>query len=418
MFAGASSFNQDLGSWYITLIDLAVSNEERMVGSIVAQNPVLTRHNPTYNITGAHADLFEVVDATTLQLKSGQNVTLGTVYQINITAAGPGLFGGSNYHRIIQVTAAEPIDPLLNAPDHAFVTTWTTTAPDQTIRFPVNGSDIAIDWGDGNTTSDVSGPQTHTYKQPGTYPVIVTGNIERFHLNHGPDRASLSSIDQWGNSSWISMEGAFYGASKMAYRATDAPDLSRVADMSGMFADTDFFTGNISSWDVSSVTDMSGMFWESRFNGNISSWDVSSVTDMSGMFEGASRFNGNISSWDVSSVTDMHGMFYFAYSFDQNLGSWYVTIDNTYIEKADVPGVVGTIYARNTYLDGQNPTYMIESGGDSHRFAIVDGNLLSMVSTAADQTTYIVTIAATGGSVFEDGNNRQNIQVIVKDSST
>ena len=34
-----------------------------------------------------------------------------------------------------------------------------------------------------------------------------------------------------------------------------------------------------------------------------------------------------------------------------------------------------------------------------------------MVSAAADRTTYTVTIAATGGSVFEDGNSRRTIQV-------
>ena len=34
-----------------------------------------------------------------------------------------------------------------------------------------------------------------------------------------------------------------------------------------------------------------------------------------------------------------------------------------------------------------------------------------MVSAAADQTTYTVTIAATGYSIFEDDNNRRTIQV-------
>ena len=50
---------------------------------------------------------------------------------------------------------------------------------------------------------------------------------------------------------------------------------------------------------------------------------------------------------------------------------------------------------------------MIEPGGDSDRFTIVDGNRLSMVSVAADRTTYTVTISAAGDTVFEDGNNRR-----------
>lgn len=121
--------------------------------------------------------------------------------------------------------------------------------------------------------------------------------------------------------------------------------------------------------------------------------------------------NGDIGGWDVSSVTDMSSMFNGACSFNQNLGNWYVTIDSTSIDRADVPGMVETISAQNSFLDGQNPAYLIESGGDSHRFVITDGNLLSMVSAAADQTIYEVTISATGDSVFEDGNNRRTIQV-------
>ena len=87
------------------------------------------------------------------------------------------------------------------------------------------------------------------------------------------------------------------------------------------------------------------------------------------------------------------------------------------IDRADVPGVVGPVYVQNPYLDGQNPAYRIEPGGDLDRFTITDGNLLSMVSAAADRTTYVVTIAisAAGDTVFEDGNNRRMIEVALVD---
>ncbi len=98
-------------------------------------------------------------------------------------------------------------------------------------------------------------------------------------------------------------------------------------------------------------------------------------------------------------------------SFNQNLGDWYIVIDNTYIDRSDVPGAVGDISALNSILDRQNPTYLIEPGDDSHRFAITDGSRLSMVSATANQTTYTVTITASGDSVFGDGNNRRTIQV-------
>jgi surface protein len=160
------------------------------------------------------------------------------------------------------------------------------------------------------------------------------------------------------------------------------------------------------------------MFASSSFNGDISSWDVSSVTDMYGMFFDSSSFNGDISSWDVSSVTNMSRMFEGDTSFNQNLGNWYVAINNTSIKRADVPGVVGTISAQNAYLDRQNPTYTIVPGGDSDRFEITDGNQLIMLSAAANQESYTVTIVTTGDSVFEDGNNRQEIQIILKDGGS
>ena len=104
-------------------------------------------------------------------------------------------------------------------------------------------------------------------------------------------------------------------------------------------------------------------------------------------------------------------MFRDASSFDSNLGSWYIVIDSTSIDRADIPDVVGTIYAQNYFLDNQDPIYRIEQGGDSDRFIIVDGSQLSMVSADADRTAYTITIAAAGDLVFEDGNNRQTIHV-------
>jgi len=418
-----------------------------------------------------------------------------------------------------------------------FITTWKTDAANQTITIPLVGSGMAISWGDGAVSIGVSGIATHAYANPGTYEVSVYGGLEAISLDGHPDAARLVSIDQWGDVPWRTMGSAFSGAANMAYAATDAPDLSRVTDMSQMFRGATAFNGDISSWDTSSVTNMTHMFSvATAFNQPLNNWDVSSVTDMHGMFFAATSFNQPLNNWDVSSVTDMYAMFYgtpffnrplnnwdvssvtsmsnmfhgaisfnqpldswdvssvtdmgamlqsaasfnqpldswdvssvtdmtrmfsharsfnqpiggwdvssvtdmtsmflragsfnqplntwdvssvtnmtrmldFAASFDRNLGGWYVAIDNASIDRADVPGMVGTISTQNAFLDGQNPTYLIEPGGDSDRFEITGGNILRMVSADADRTVYTVTIYATGDSVFEDGNNRRTVQV-------
>ena len=103
-------------------------------------------------------------------------------------------------------------------------------------------------------------------------------------------------------------------------------DVSRVADMSQMFAGARSFNGDISKWDVSRVTDMSAMFLNAQsFNGDISNWDVSSVQCMAFMFFDATYFNGDISNWDVSSVQDMDSMFFDARSFNSDISQWDVS---------------------------------------------------------------------------------------------
>ena len=229
----------------------------------------------------------------------------------------------------------------------------------------------------------------------------------------------LASIDQWGGISWTTMHNAFAGASNMVYRATDAPDLSGVANTSHMFFDAASFNGTLSDWNVSSVTDMNGMFWAASsfnqtlnswnvssvtrmhnmfndassfdqplnswnvssvtemghmfngatsFNQPLNNWDVSSVTSMNNMFNGASSFNGDLSSWNVSSVNDMTRMFDGADSFDQNLGTWYIVPAGTDFDAGGNSLDVTTISAQNLYLGSHNLVYAMGSGDNFDLF--------------------------------------------------
>ena len=199
-----------------------------------------------------------------------------------------------------------------------FVTTWRTDSANQGVTIPFVGSDININWGDGNTTTGVSGTASHTYAAAGHHTVSVSG-LTGISLSGHADAPKLVSIDQWGDVSWTSMRDAFRGASNMVYRAADTPDLSAVTSMASMFSGASSFNGNISTWNVSQVTRMPSMFQGAvSFNQDISAWNVSSVTSMASMFSGASSFNRTLSTWDVSSVTSMASMFSGATSFDQD----------------------------------------------------------------------------------------------------
>jgi len=220
-----------------------------------------------------------------------------------------------------------------------FITTWKTDNPGATadnqiqIKTSGGGYNYTVDWGDGQTDSNVAGDITHTYAIAGTYTVSITGDFPQIIFGTGTDAQKLLSIEQWGNIQWRSMQSAFSGCINLVGNASDVPDLSQVTDMSGMFLGAGAFNQNIGNWDVSSVTDMSNIFWiASTFNQNIDNWDVSSVTNMFGMFAGAVAFNQDLSNWNVSSVTNMEGMFFGASTFNQNLGSWdvsFVTMMNS-----------------------------------------------------------------------------------------
>lgn len=81
--------------------------------------------------------------------------------------------------------------------------------------------------------------------------------------------------------------------------------------------------GDIRDWDVSKVTDMSGLFANARtFNAPLNTWNVANVTKMTGMFYNASSFNQPLHLWDVSRVTHMEYMFYGASRFNQPLTEW------------------------------------------------------------------------------------------------
>ena len=444
MFDNARSFHQNLGEWYIVPHYRDVSEITDTV-RVSAQNAFLDGQKPQYLIDTAAGDggKFVLVD-NALAVAPHQNVTAGN-YTITVQAAAP--FGTAN-SRNVTVTLDSDVVWL-----RPFVTTWQTDASNQNVTIPVGGSAASyyVDWGDGTTYRSASGDSTHEYRTAGNHTVSIYGGFERIRMGDANDLDAvfenakrLRSIDSWGDISWTTMESAFLDAGNMTYKATDAPDLRRVADMSSMFnsaakfngdisdwdvsgvtdmsamfhfavsfnqdlndwdvsqvtdmdqmfAITDSFNGNVSSWNVSQVTDMEYMFWAATvFNQDISGWNVSSVTDMKNMFHGATAFNQPIGSWNVSQVIDMDQMFANANSFRQNLGDWYIVPDGRTISDAD--GAI-PISAQNSYLDGHDPTYLIDmAAGDGSKFRLTDDGLAVAVKNL-NAGNYTVTIRAVG----------------------
>jgi surface protein len=239
-----------------------------------------------------------------------------------------------------------PCTLLAQAP---FITTWKTNNPgpsnNNQIMIPTAGGGYNYDvyWervGDptvNGSLTGLTGNVTITFPSVGTYRVEISGAFPHIYFNGGGDRQKILNIEQWGDIEWRSMQNAFRGCSNMTYNATDAPDLSMVTDLSGMFSDAVLFNGEIGNWDVSNVTTMGapiswpyplggfGMFQgATSFNQYINDWDVSNVTNTTAMFGDASSFNQDLGAWDVCNVIIMAYMFANASSFNQGIGEWNV----------------------------------------------------------------------------------------------
>jgi len=220
-----------------------------------------------------------------------------------------------------------------------FITTWNTqnegTSANNQITIPGAGTGYSYElyWEDttnpsvnGTTTLITTNSYTLTFPAPGIYEVQASGTIPRIYFYNRGDKAKILTVEQWGNIAWTSMEFAFEGASNLRVPAIDAPDLSGVTSMVGMFWGSESFNDPIEHWNVSNVTDMAGMFQGAiAFNQPLNEWDTINVTDMSNMFSSATAFNQPLNEWDVSQVQITAGMFLSATAFNQPLNEWDVS---------------------------------------------------------------------------------------------
>ncbi|WP_036384595.1 BspA family leucine-rich repeat surface protein [Muricauda sp. MAR_2010_75] len=286
----------------------------------------------TFSIAANSSNLFEITTDGKLSLAAGKSLDFETTDEHTITVEVTDNVNNPVFAEI-TITVTNVIESLAEDPD-SFITTWVTTANNETVKIGVNPNltyDYTIDWGDGtveNLTINSFAAQ-HQYAQPGAHTVAIKGTfpailMDKYELVTQADALKLASIEQWGTNPWTSMKNAFIDCKNMVYNATDAPNLSQVTNMSGMFSSAVAFNGDLSGWDVSNVSDMGGMFAGAvTFEGTgLSDWNTSNVNNMSGMFAYAETFNGDLSGWDVSSVTGMIGMFRFANVFNRDLSDW------------------------------------------------------------------------------------------------
>lgn len=188
------------------------------------------------------------------------------------------------------------------------------------------GFNFTVEWGDGNSNTvsawTPSDPDvTHTYVTAGIYEVKIKGTLSKFQFRNSGDRLKILDVKQWGTNRWkFDMELMFSGCANLQITAQDAPVLTDVTSLLGIFQSATVFNSPIAHWNTSTITNMSNMFQEaSAFNQPLSTWDTSQVTLMTSMFDNATVFNQNISAWNTANVTGMANMFLAAKAFNSPL---------------------------------------------------------------------------------------------------
>ncbi len=171
-----------------------------------------------------------------------------------------------------------------------------------TYRLGLIDNHLHINWGDGQEEKTKANQPGHEYLQAGTYTITCSGTSSRMYFYN---QAELRSIKQWGTSRWEKTEFAFSQCNNLHIAANDAPDLSKVKTMRGMFAHSAFTSnGNLSLWEVSKVRHMGILFFYAlNFNDDISRWNVGNVNNFDRTFLGAKAFKQDISKWDFSRAT-------------------------------------------------------------------------------------------------------------------
>ncbi len=335
MFFGATSFNQSLGAWEIT----SLADAARMLDN----SGMLVKN---YD---------ELLQAWNEQVVNGLRRNTNSVL---FSAVGVGYCAGAEARTSLIENGwgdGVPGDQSGNLTDiedggeacpKPFITTWKTTTANETITIPVTGTgyDYTVDWGvvdaEGNPiiTTHVNDAGSYTYPDAGTYTIKITHNKDTdgdgfadegfYRITFEDDefadqRAKIQTVEQWGNTKWLSMVGAFDGCLNLQVNATDAPDLSLVSTMERMFHNCSTLNSNINHWNVSNITSMRRMFQgATSFNQSLNDWDVSRVENMEYMFELATSFNGNIADWKTTSLQKVIAMFRNASSFNISIGEW------------------------------------------------------------------------------------------------
>lgn len=310
-------------SSYCTAVSIAVSlAPDGSPSALIVTGITDTTQTFSYTIGSTNHDGHRLYMST----DGGVNYSLkASVLGATSIIQATGLTAGALYYFYVVAYKGTTESTATNIYDTYFKITVDTTkagSANDTFILPLPSAgtyDYYIDWGDGageqHITANTS--QTKDYGTSGIRQIKIRGTFPRIYFNNAGDKLKLTTIDNWGNIKWSSMQNAFYGCSNMDSNYNDAPNTSAVTTTVYMFNGCSKFNGKV-NFDVSQVVSFSSMFLDcTLFNQPLTNWNTSSALDMSQLFRNCQKFNQSVSHLDLSDVIICPAMFYGCAEFNQ-----------------------------------------------------------------------------------------------------
>jgi len=284
MFYDARAFNQDLATWDTS----KVTDMQEMFWDATAFNQDLSSWNIAKVTSMNNMLSYSGLDCTNYSAtligwannpNTPSNLTLGAAgtYGTNAVAARKALTdkGWTIYGDTAGTTACY-------SPNDYFVTLWDLSIQGSPVTngttaitfYATTEGEVTYSW---KTTDDAT-VTTGTIPLANTPTLVTIDNLpagKTIELSIEPtnfkafatstsntstiDRYRLKEVQQWGTTLWATMDYMFYMAQNFTLTATDAPNLSKVTDMSYMFYYATAFNQNLNTWNTANVTNMGYM---------------------------------------------------------------------------------------------------------------------------------------------------------------
>lgn len=229
------------------------------------------------------------------------------------------------------------------------------TVADPNVVMYFTGTDVNIDWGDGNTsyypvltTSEVSPSLTytqgmtgtkiyHNYSTIGSRNISITGtSLDFIYASSGHvlnvNGSGAGVLDTAGRITAVTSFGSGYNTSSIRIYSNSVdfavPGGLPSTLTSIKIGGSAFIGTGVSTWDVSNLTTFENMFsnranGSHAFNTSVGSWNVTPGKSHQAMFDGCSSFNHGFANWYIDGRSNVRGMFSGCSSFNQSLSNWF-----------------------------------------------------------------------------------------------